>query len=449
MLSKFLAPARANAILARCDDLARITEEPGRITRSYLSPAMERANALVSSWMHELGMDVERDHAGNLIGSLSGESPDGEDRPLLVFGSHLDTVRNAGRYDGILGVLLSLAAVESCLGTPLPFDLEVVAFADEEGLRFGVPFLGSRAMVGPLAGSILERRDLCGVSVSEAIREWGGEPGAITCRYAGRRLLGFVEPHIEQGPVLESRDLPLGVLSSIYGSRWLRLRFRGQTGHAGTTPMDQRQDALAGAAEWIVEAERIGQAEPGLVVTVGKLEVSPGAGNVIPGAVELSLDVRHDKGAVLDRAVGTLLARARQIGDRRDLTLAHETLNHGTGIRASEELSRILGQAVAEATGDEPPRLGIGAGHDAMIMAQIMPVAMLMIRSPGGISHHPDEAVLPADVEAAIESLERFTERLADGDWRRLAVPESNRAGKSLPDKAESGLETSGAEEIP
>jgi len=399
-------------VLERCDQLALISEERGRITRPYLSPSMEQATALVAKWMVAAGLETERDHAGNLIGSLSCNRPDA---PVLVLGSHLDTVRNAGRYDGILGVLLALAASESLTPSALPFDLEVVAFADEEGLRFGQPFLGSKALIGELGEELLACCDGTDQTLAEVIRQWGGEPDSICYRYRGRRVLGYLEAHIEQGPELESRQQPLGVLACISGSRWLRLRFVGRAGHAGTTPMRLRQDPLSGAAEWILEVERLANEQSGMVATVGRLEVSPGAGNVIPGQVELSLDIRHRDNRQLDRAVSKLLRRAREICTRRQLEVSHEMLSNQPGAGADEHLSELLDEAV-QATGNTPPRIVIGAGHDAMIMAAKMPMAMLMLRSPGGISHHPDEAVVAQDVEFALASLCGFIERLAEAE---------------------------------
>ncbi len=399
-------------ILERCDQLALISEERGRITRSYLSSSMEQATALVAKMMVAAGLETERDHAGNLIGTLSS---DRLDAPVLVLGSHLDTVRNAGRYDGVLGVLLALAASESFAQSNLPFDLEVVAFADEEGLRFGQPFLGSKALIGELGGDLLACCDGEGQPLAEVIRQWGGEPDSICYRYRGRRTLGYLEAHIEQGPELESRQLPLGVLACISGSRWLRLCFVGRAGHAGTTPMKLRRDPLSGAAEWVLEVERLAREQSSMVATVGKLEVSPGAGNVIPGQVEVSLDIRHGDNAVLDRAVSELLHRARQICAHRQLEVSHEMLSNQPGAGADERLSGLLADAV-RATGTTPARMVIGAGHDAMIMAAKMPMTMLMMRSPGGISHHPDEAVVPGDVELALASLRSFIEHLAQAE---------------------------------
>lgn len=398
-----------NRILTRCAELAQITDEPGRITRGFLTDAMERANTLVANWMEQAGLCTELDVAGNLIGTLPSHL---DNAPVLVFGSHLDTVRDAGAYDGVLGVLLALAVVEELDGASLPFDLEIVAFADEEGLRYGVPFLGSQALIGELDPTFLTRCDDQGISMAEAIRGWGGDPAAISCRYAGRRSIGYLEAHIEQGPYLEHHDLPLGILEAICGSCWLNLRFVGEAGHAGTTPMELRRDAMPAAAELVLAAESLAQQEPGLVATVGKLSPTPGAGNVIAGGVELSLDIRHADSRRLATAVDQMLCTGRTIAAARGLHFEHEALHRQDGVAADARLSQTLSEAVT-ATDNKAECLVIGAGHDALIMSRIMPMTMLFLRSPGGISHHPDEAVLPADVGAALTVLGAFVRRLA------------------------------------
>lgn len=396
-------------LLKRCLQLAKITEEPGCITRPFLSDAMDRANAMVATWMGEAGLQTELDGTGNLIGILPAEE---QDAPVLVLGSHLDTVRDAGAYDGVLGVLLALAVVEDLKGEPLPFNLEVVAFSDEEGLRYGVPFLGSQALIGEFDPALLARRDAQGISMEEAIRSWGGDPDAIRCRYDGRQTLGYIEAHIEQGPWLEHRNLSVGVLEALSGSCWMNLRFFGQAGHAGTTPMELRLDPIPAAAEVVLAVERLAEDTEGMVATVGKLRPTPGVGNVIARCVEWSVDIRHPDSCLLTSAVGQLLDICRGVAARRGLRFEHEVLYRQDGVEADPRLSQILAEAAA-VTGHDVDRLLIGAGHDALIMSRIMPMAMLMLRSPGGISHHPDEAVLPEDVTAARQVLNAFVRRLA------------------------------------
>ncbi|MCG8461774.1 MAG: allantoate amidohydrolase [Holophagales bacterium] len=418
-------------VLARCDHLARISDEPGRITRSYFSPALERAMARVADWMEKAGLAVERDGAGNGIGVLpSGRSG----APVLVLGSHLDTVRDAGRYDGVLGVLLALEVAASFGPGDLPFDLEVVAFADEEGLRFGAPFLGSRALVGELDAGHLALTDARGMTLAGALRAWrgkGSDPVPPPYRYRDRRTLGYLEAHIEQGPWLEARELPVGVLECLCAARWLRLRFAGRAGHAGTTPMDLRRDPMPAAAEVVIAAERLAREREGLVATVGSLEVSPGAGNVIPGEVELRLDVRHPNVRALEAAVAELLDSGHDAARRRHVELTVEILSREDGAEADPLLAEMLAEAASRA-GVAAGSLVCGAGHDALILARHMPMAMLLLRSPGGVSHHPDEAVLLEDVEAAFRVMRQFVEQMAG----RVA-PETAEAGA---EKAEGAL---------
>ena len=396
-------------ILERCEVLAQITDEPGCITRGFLSPAMAEVTTLVARWMEEAGLTTELDVVGNLIGTYPCSD---DDAPVLVLGSHLDTVSDAGRYDGVLGVLLALATVEALGGAPLPFALEVVAFADEEGLRYGVPFLGSRALVGDLEPAWLPRRDCDGVTMADAIKAWGGDPTEAPSRYAGRRMIGYVEAHIEQGPALEQRGLSLGVLDALSGACWMRLRLDGCAGHAGTTPMPLRCDPVPAAAEMVLAVEGLALREPDLVATVGKMKLSPGASNVIAGSVEMSLDLRHPDDGCLAKSIESLLGECRRISERRGLQLHHETLHSQSGVEADDRLSTLLRETAA-ASGVETGDLVVGAGHDSLIMARIMPMAMLLLRSPGGISHHPDESVLPGDVGDAFNVLHAFVLRIA------------------------------------
>lgn len=408
----------AATLLARCDQLGGCSDETDRLTRSFLSPALEEAMTVVAGWMQEAGLETERDGAGNLIGSYCcGQA----DAPVLVLGSHLDTVRDAGRYDGALGVLLAVATAERTVAgaappaaPKLPFDLDVVAFADEEGLRFGAPFLGSKAFAGSLEDSVLDLRDTEDVSLREALARWSGAPVTLPLpyRYQDRRMLGYVEAHIEQGPVLEQQNLSLGILEAIAASCWLRLSLTGAAGHAGTTPMSLRHDPLPAAAEIVLAAERLARDDGEMVATVGRLEALPGAGNVIAGHVELSLDMRHADISRLEKAVESMLERCRQIAARRGLGFEAETLHFEPGVHAAPQLSARLERA-ARASGIETMPLVIGAGHDALVMARRMPVSMLLLRCPGGLSHHPDEKVLAGDVEDALCCLHGFVAGLA------------------------------------
>ena len=297
----------AATVLERCARLGEVSEEPDRLVRRFATAAMREANELVGGWMREAGLDVRTDAAGNLIGRRGG----GE--RTLVLGSHLDTVIDAGRYDGPLGVLAAIAVVERL--PELPFAIEVVGFADEEGVRYPTSFLGSSALAGSFRRDWLELRDAGGVTLAEALREFGGDPDDIASA-ARRDLLGYCELHIEQGPVLERRGAPVGVVTTITGQTQAELTFRGEAGHAGTVPMTDRRDALAAAAEWMLAAEAVARGRPGLVSTVGRIGVEPGARNVIPGEAWLSLDVRHTDDAVRRRG-GRRAARGGRAGRRR------------------------------------------------------------------------------------------------------------------------------------
>jgi len=398
----------ANKVIDRCRLLAGFTEEPGGITRKFLSPPMHAVHDEVGSWMKNAGMEVSTDAAGNLRGIFRSDKPSA---PRLFIGSHLDTVPNAGAFDGILGVVIGVALVELLEGRRLPFHLEVVGFSEEEGVRFGVPFLGSLALVGHFSEELLDHRDLGGITVREAIQSYGLDPEKIGEAEAGPDAMGYVEFHIEQGPVLESLKVPLSVVETIVGQSRLDVLFEGKANHAGTTPMNLRQDALAGAAEWIGAVEREACATNGLVATVGRLEVRPGAGNVIPESAQASLDVRHAYDSIRKNAVSGLLELAEEIAERRDLTVTAELRVDQAAVPMDRQGTSAL-EAAAIATGHRPNRMNSGAGHDAMILARRMPAAMLFLRSPGGISHHPEEAVLVEDVAAALQVGLKFLEQL-------------------------------------
>jgi allantoate deiminase len=395
----------ADAVVARCRELARVSDEDGLLVRGFGGPAMERANALVGRWMAEAGMAVRTDAARNLVGSIPGSDAGAG---MLLLGSHLDTVRDAGAFDGPLGVLVAIACVERLRGqeVTLPFGVHVLGFSDEEGLRFGTAYLGSRAVAGTLDGETLQMRDAGGVSVREAL---GGDAAAASWR--GERLLGYCEVHIEQGPVLEERDAPVGVVDAIAGATRAEVRFTGRAGHAGTVPMVLRRDAACAVAEFVLAVEAAGREVPDLVATVGRLGVEPGAPNVVPGAALASLDVRHADDAVRGGTVARLRRRAEEIGAARGVAVTW-TPRLDT---AAVAMDPALSDALARAAGPGVPRLPSGAGHDAVALAEAMPVAMLFVRCAGGVSHHPDESVDAADVAVALDVLDRFVRGLAEG----------------------------------
>jgi len=403
--------ARAERVIHRCQELALCSEVPDETTRTFLAPSMHRVHTLLGGWMRAAGMEVRVDAAGNLRGLLRAADPAA---PRLLIGSHLDTIPNAGAYDGILGVVLGVALVEEA-GKSLPFALEVIGFSEEEGVRFSKPFLGSLAFVGDLDATTLARTDRNGVTVAEAIRRFDLNPDELPAALIDDSAFGYVEFHIEQGPVLESEDHPLGVVSAIVGQTRMQFIFSGQANHAGTTPMGHlRRDALAAAAQWVVEVERYANACPGLVATVGKVEVPAGAGNVITGEVIATLDVRHAKDDVRQAAVRHYVDYATTAGVGRAVTAAHTTSIDQAAVPMNTALAALLAEAGTRATGTQPRKMTSGAGHDAMIVARRIPAAILFLRSPGGLSHHPDEAVIPGDVEAALATGVEFLNRLRD-----------------------------------
>jgi hydantoinase/carbamoylase family amidase len=385
----------ARRVLERADELAGFSEEPGRITRRLGTPALEAAMERVREWMEAAGLQTRRDALGNLAGRRGSD-------PVLI-GSHLDTVGDAGRYDGVLGVLVGIEVAHALPEAPI----EVVAFADEEGLRFRSTFLGSRAFLGRLEERELEVSDAAGVTLGEAI---GGSLGPPL--YDGGRA--YLEVHIEQGPVLETAGVPLGVVTAIAGQTRCALEFEGRAAHAGTTPMDLRHDALAAAAEFVLAAEREARAEPGLVATVGEIGVARGAVNVVPGCVEATLDVRHQDDAARERALSALRTDVNAICTRRGVSAHWTTIADVPATPCTPALVQRLCTALGE-TGRDARRLPSGAGHDAMTMAAVTDVAMLFVRCEGGISHHPDEAVTEGDVAAAIDVATRFARHVADG----------------------------------
>ena len=396
----------AQTVMARADTLGNISEEPDRLTRRFATPAMREANRLVGKWMREAGMSVRRDNIGNLIGKYGKEGQAG----TLLLGSHLDTVRDAGKYDGPLGVLVAIACVQQLheAGVLLPCNLELSAFADEEGLRYHTAYLGSKALSGTFDPEYLALVDEDDILMSEAILDFGGDPSAVASdAYDTSRLLGYCEVHIEQGPVLEAEDLPVGIVTAIAGQSRFEIGFRGVAGHAGTVPMEARHDALCAAAEFVLAVEAAGRSTSGLVATVGQLGVEPGASNVIPGRAQLSLDVRHSDDSVRLEASRRLRAQAERIAAKRGVSLDWDVVQESASVHCSPRLSALLAQAVEQA-GVRVRHLPSGAGHDAVSMSRVTEVAMLFVRCKGGISHNPAESVDTADVATAVDVLGTF-----------------------------------------
>ncbi|HET6176202.1 MAG TPA: allantoate amidohydrolase [Candidatus Sulfotelmatobacter sp.] len=399
----------AEVVMSRCGRLASFSEESDSLRRTFLSPPMRDVHREIAGWLEPLGIKTRVDAAGNLRAVYPAAKASA---PRLLIGSHLDTVPNAGAYDGSLGVVLAVALLEGLGGRSLPYAIEVVGFSEEEGVRFGAPFIGSRALVGRLDESLLESRDSFGVSVRKAIEEFGLNPGEIAQASLHDEVCGYLEFHIEQGPVLEKLGLPLAVVEAIAGQSRLEFNFVGHANHAGTTPMDLRFDAMAGAAEWITLVERTAKSARGLVATVGLVETKPGAVNVIAEKVRVSLDLRHRADDVRTRAVEDLTHQAQKIAHRRGLTVSWSTLVDQKAVAMAPSLSSEIEEAIRK-TGCAPHRMVSGAGHDAMILAERVPAATIFLRSPGGISHHPAESVAIEDVAKAIECGLHLLDQLA------------------------------------
>lgn len=403
----------ARTVMERCDILSHFSEEADCLTRRFATSAMREVNESVTTWMRAAGMTVQIDSIGNIIGRYEAAMPGAK---TLLLGSHLDTVRDAGKYDGPLGVMVALACIERLhqRGEHLPFAIEVLGFADEEGLRYHTAYIGSRAVAGIFDVSTLELRDKDGISLADAIRQFGGNPDPDvlrTPRWRRDELLGYCEVHIEQGPVLEERNLPVGWVPAISGQNRYALTFVGKAGHAGTVPMDLRQDALCAASEFILATEAQARTTPGLVATVGKIAVRPDASNVIPGHVVISLDIRHKNGSVLEQACHELRTQGDQIGQRRGVILNWQTIQTDQTIYCAPHLADLLAQAIKQ-VGYPAFILPSGAGHDGVSLSEITDIAMLFVRCKGGISHHPDESVAVEDVEVALKVMDQFLQSL-------------------------------------
>lgn len=403
--------AAARRVMARCDELARVTATPGTVERVYLSVEHARVNRLAAEWMRELGMRTWQDAAGNQVGRIGDPSA-----PALLLGSHLDTVLDAGRYDGIAGVLIALEVVR-LLRVPaaegwtlaLPFAIEVIAFSDEEGTRFGRALLGSSAVAGAWDDAWWDLADADGVTLREAFLEFGLDPGRV--REAARQpseLVGYLEAHIEQGPELDRRGEPLAVVSSIASARRFQLVVEGEARHAGGTPYDMRRDALLGASEAALAVERICSAEHHLIGTVGRFEAFPGAVNVIPGEVRFSLDLRGEFDGERDRVWGVLARDLDEIMGRRGLRWSAREVHRAAAVFCAPLLQDVVRAGIRSTSPvrpDDPPVIFSRAGHDGMAIGAITDVGMLFLRNPDGVSHHPDEAVSASDVAHGVRAL--------------------------------------------
>jgi allantoate deiminase len=398
------AQSAAARVMARCDALAEISETEDGLMRVYLSPEQMRANQRVGEWMQAAGMAVWQDAVGNICGRYESATPGA---PALLLGSHLDTVRNAGRYDGMLGVLSAIETVQWLHDHQqrLPLAIEIVGFGDEEGTRFGITLLGSRGITGSWPESWVTHPDGNGITVAQAMQDVGLDAAKILDAARDvNDIAAYLELHIEQGPCLEQEDLALGVVTAINGARRLNCRFTGEAGHAGTVPMTHRKDALAAAAEWMVFIEQTTrELDPQLVATVGTLHCAPGAVNVIPGDVQLSLDVRGPQDEPLARLLSLLLTQAEAIALRRGLTFSADEYYRIAATACDMRLQQALSHALETVQG-RSLALPSGAGHDAIAIAERWPVGMLFVRNHRGISHHPAESVQAADVALGVQA---------------------------------------------
>ena len=396
----------AQEVMDRCDQLGSVSQHPNHVDRRYLTKEHEAANTLVASWMEEAGMRTWQDGGGNLWGRY--ESADVNAKTLLI-GSHLDTVPNGGKYDGMLGVVAPIAMIKHFkqTKTQFPFHIDIVGFGDEEGTRFGSTLLGSRALVGNWPKEWADLEDADGITLRQALTQFGLAFELVNdSKIDPNTLHGYVELHIEQGPVLEQHNLAVGVVSAIAGARRFNFHVTGFAGHAGTVPMGLRQDALAATSEMVLAVEQIATSQ-GIVATVGKIENRPNGVNVISGNTQFSLDIRSDSDALRDNTLERILQAFSDIAAKRGVSVSHEQTHSAPAVVCSQQLQAQLTQAV-EAEQGESLTLLSGAGHDAMAIADLCPVAMLFTRCDRGISHHPAESITVGDVEMSIRTLHAF-----------------------------------------
>jgi allantoate deiminase len=423
---------RAGRIEQRLLELASITDEPGMLTRTFLSPAMVEANNRAKQWMQEAGLETQEDYAGNLVGrqganvgnaAVAGASTKRQTKddlsPVLLIGSHLDTVRNAGRYDGSLGVVLGIEVADwaRSAGRQFPFELAVVAFGDEEGVRFKTGFLGSSVFCGLLSNADLEAADRDGFALGSLLSDRITEPSQLQrATFTLERVVGYFEVHLEQGPVLEHQNCALGAVTAIAGQARLRCTWTGKATHAGTTPIGLRRDALVGAAAFVQEVDRIAGEWSGLVATVGELNVEPNVSNVVPASVTHSLDVRHQDNGERIAAASKLQERAAAIAAERRLILDWKALQSTDSTPCDARLTASLRAAIQKVT-VQVVDLPSGAGHDGVMLSRVCPVAMLFVRCRDGLSHHPDEFVDLSDITAALRAAAGFLDELS-GSWK-------------------------------
>ena len=400
----------AERAMRRLNELGTFSDDSAGLTRLYLSPAHKVAARLVAAWMEHAGMSVEIDAVGNVVGRYAGTDATAK---TLIIGSHIDTVRNAGKHDGPLGVIVGIEAVAALHARNIryPFAIEVVAFGDEEGVRFPVTLTGSRALAGTLDPATLDSADRDGITIRAALAAFGCSGDVAGVARDRDRVLGYLEVHIEQGPVLEAENLPVGAVSAIAGASRAIVKVTGMAGHAGTVPMTLRRDAAAAAAEMMLAVERQALETKDLVATVGRIEVRPGAPNVVAGEALFTVDMRSPDDAVRGGAFERLRADCAAIASRRAVKIDFVQTYDQAAVICDPHLATLWDDAV-QAQGFRPFRLPSGAGHDGLAMVALCPVSMLFVRCRGGISHNPAESVKTDDVEIAIAVLQDMIARL-------------------------------------
>jgi allantoate deiminase len=406
-------------LLQRIDELARISESPNNLTRRFATKEHRQANDLAASWMRELGMNVSEDAIGNIRGRYEGDAPGSK---AILLASHLDTVIDAGMYDGMLGFLSGLACIQVLSESKirLPYAIELVGFADEEGVRYQSTFLGSRAMAGSFDYALLDSVDKDGISMRSAIEQFGHKVADLPKAVCSKDdFVAYLELHIEQGPILEQRNIPVGVVKAIAGATRLKVLLNGTAGHAGTVPMFLRQDALVAASRCVLAVNNTCTGDADLVGTVGMLDVSPGAGNVIPGAVEFSIDIRAAQDSVRTSVVNKVIDEMQQIARDSQIEINIQRTHEAQSVHCDAELISDVSAAI-EAQGYSVVEMSSGAGHDAAAIAEIVPVCMIFVRCKGGVSHNPAESVTAADAAAGAQLMMDSVLRIAFAD---AAIP--------------------------
>ena len=392
----------------RLEALRAYTDEPGKITRLYLSPAHIRSIDFIVEEMRKAGCDsVHVDALGTVVGRYEGKT---SGLPALLIGSHIDTVVDGGAYDGALGVIAGLGVVEALHhnNERLDFAIEILGFGDEENVRFPANLTSSRALAGTLEESALDARDEQGLSIRDALIANGFDPSKMkTLKRDAKNVIGYVEVHIEQGPVLEAENLSIGVVTAINGATRWALTVTGEPGHAGTVPMAMRHDALTAAAEMALAIERIGRSHESVVATVGRFQAYPGAVNVIPGDVRFTLDTRAPDDALRETIITMIEGECKAIAARRHVTLRIDPLSSAKATPMASHMVAGLSEAIGRRQ-ITPRLLPSGAGHDAMAMADLCPAGMMFVRCKGGISHSPLESMTEADCDTAIDVLLDF-----------------------------------------